>query len=97
MIKGDLVARCTEPQPLRGSLVILFYKTFVAKVLAHCRAWVRKGGLEMKKAPHTQFFLTKCLINLTYLCHHLPNRGPVLSHSPLGGVEVLDEQQYNVQ
>ena len=39
----------------------------------------------MRKAPHTKFPLTRCLIKLTYLCHGHLRRGPVLSHSPLEG------------
>ena len=48
-----------------------------------------KGELEVRKAPHTQFSLTRCLIKLTYLCNGHPRRGPVLSHSPPEGEEVL--------
>ena len=46
---------------------------------------MKKGEWEVREAPHTQFPLTRCLINLPYLCHGHPKRGPVLSHSPLEG------------
>ena len=62
-----------------------FCKIFVAKILTYCRAWVKRGKLEVRGAPHTQFSLTRCLIKLTYLCHGHPRRGLVLSHSPLEG------------
>ena len=46
---------------------------------------MKRGELEVREAPYTQFPLTSCLIKLTYLCHGHPRRGPVLSHSPLEG------------
>ena len=66
-----------------------FCKIFVAKILTCCGAWVKRGELGVREAPHTQFPLTRCLIKLTYLCNGHPRRGPVLSHSPLEGVETL--------
>ena len=57
----------------------------MAKILTCCGAWAKKGELEVREAPHTQFPLTRCLIKLTYLCHGHPRRGPELSHSPLEG------------
>ena len=46
---------------------------------------MKRGELEVREAPHTQFSLTRCLIKLTYLCHGHPRRGPVLSNCHLEG------------
>ena len=41
--------------------------------------------MKVREAPHTQFPLTRCLVNVTYLCCGHTRRGPVLSHNPLEG------------
>ena len=56
-----------------------------------------KGEMEVIEAPHTQFFLTICLVNLNYLYHGHPNRG-LNCHTPsIRGWRCCDEQQDNVQ
>ena len=63
----------------------LFCKVFVAKMLTCCGAWVKRGigGEVSSSRATTPYQIRTQYINLTYLCHSYPRRGPVLSHSTL--------------